>query len=112
MYVHRAVLLAWGPPIPTGKHQVNHKNGNRKDPRLENLEWVTHQENHKHRVAVMRSGCGSSQGMAKLTEAKVAKIKEMLVGGFTGRSIAKTFGVHYATISDIKVNKCWRHVPW
>ena len=46
--VHHAVLEAWVGPQPKG-YECDHLNGNSLDNRVENLEWVTHQENMRRR---------------------------------------------------------------
>jgi len=47
MYVHRLVALAFI-ENRDGKPVVNHKNGNPKDNRIQNLEWSTYSENIMH----------------------------------------------------------------
>jgi hypothetical protein len=46
--VHRMVAIAYISPPPFEGAQVNHKNKDRTDNRVENLEWMTPSENSKH----------------------------------------------------------------
>ena len=58
--VHRLVWEAFNGPI-AGRLEVNHKNLDRADNRLENLELLTHQENVKHAFDIYRQDPNSRQ---------------------------------------------------
>lgn len=58
--VHRLVWEAFNGPI-AGRLEVNHKNLDRADNRLENLELMTHQQNVKHAFDIYRQDPNSRQ---------------------------------------------------
>ena len=51
--LHKLILTTFIGDPPTSKHQVNHKNGNKRDNHIDNLEWVTCLENVRHAIDVL-----------------------------------------------------------
>ena len=52
MFIHRIVALTFLGAPPTPKHQVNHKDGNKTNNHISNLEWATVSENILHAFAL------------------------------------------------------------
>lgn len=76
-YVHRLVAEAWIGPIPEN-HEVNHRDGNKKNNEADNLEIVTHKENIKHSIdAGLKTGEQISKAIKGIpkTEEHKAKMK-------------------------------------
>jgi hypothetical protein len=81
---HGLVAMLWLPPKPTPKHELNHKDMDKRNNHWSNLEWVTHSQNmiharaHKHWTPDMykkRSFLVSDQTKHKMS---VAKYKPVL----------------------------------
>ena len=102
IHVHRLVAQAFIGPPPPGK-QVNHKDGDRANPRVENLEYVTPSENARHSLDVLcrQLPYGTDHWNARLSEANIRKIFELSADGLDGVQIGKIFGVVSHTITRI-----------
>jgi len=89
---------------PDGLPQVNHKNGNKLDNSVENLEWCSAQQNKAHAVktglfsTVGLEKAALSGGRAALLQSDVNCIKEMRARGISNRQIAKQCGYGRSTI--------------
>lgn len=51
-YAHRLVAIAYIPNSDINKTQINHIDGNKKNNNVDNLEWVTPQENSQHSLGL------------------------------------------------------------
>lgn len=114
-YVHRIVAKAFHGPPPTTKHEVNHINGNTKDNRVDNLEWVTRSENNYHSYTALgrkaSPSVGEKQWNSKLTEDKVREIRRLwATNEYLQRELADMFGVLQTTISRIVLYQSWKHI--
>lgn len=106
--VNRVIGIAFL-PNPENHPEVNHKNGNKADNSVENLEWAgrSEQEKHAHRTG-LKASRGSSNANAKLTAQDVLRIREAPEANLA--EIAMSLNVSRKTINDIRARKTWRHI--
>ncbi len=110
--VHILVLSTFKGEPPTSKHECHHINNNRKDNRIENLEWITKKENHWHKFHTHGfSQKGEKNHCAKLTDNQAIQIREIYKSGnILMGNLAKQFNVSRTTIWDIVHLKRFSHI--
>jgi len=97
--VHRLVATAFLGPCPAG-YDVNHKDGDKTNAALANLEYLTRSENIEHSYRVLGQ-------TSKLQKEQVLEIVRRHKGGETGRALAACFGVTAAQVSQIISGRQW-----
>ena len=108
-FIHRLVAEVFLQK-PIDKDFVNHKDGNKLNNSVENLEWVTKSENdlHSFRNDLRKSRKGENHHNSILKEDDVREIKNLLSKGFNCTYISELYSVHRKTINDIKLGKTWK----
>lgn len=110
--VANLMLEAFVGPKPFPKAVARHLDDNSLNDVLGNLAWGTHVDNVADAVRNERRHPprGEDVPSARLTEADVLAIRAAVGVGATQRAVAKLYGVHFATISDIVARRTWRHI--
>ena len=104
---HRLVAKAFI-PNPNNLPEVNHKNGNKEDNSVYNLEWVTHEQNVKH---AFENGLADERNK-KITDEQIEYIRQHCIKGdkeYGVRAIARKFGLSHTTVKDVLNNKRWKN---
>lgn len=108
LLVHRLVAMNFL-SNPNGYKEINHKDCNRLNNRVDNLEWCDRFYNIKY---AFEKGKASNKGVrnsnSKLNEDDIKAIKALNnTGKFYNTDIARLFKVSSSTIDMIISNKTW-----
>ena len=108
LYVHRLVAETFIPNTEN-KPQVNHKDGNKLNNSVHNLEWATQNENMKHAYdSKLKYGLsGENNPTSKLREDDVRFIRE---SNLKNVELSKMFNVSKSNITSIIKRKVWKHI--
>ena len=109
-YLHKLLALTFI-PNPKDKKHANHKDGNKRNNRLSNLEWATKSEDAQHARDTGLVPTGVNHPRAKLTEQDVACIRyDIETSNQSMSEIGRKYGVHAKTVCNIRDGKIWTRV--
>jgi len=91
---------------------VNHKDGDKLNNSLGNLEWCSYSYNYMH---AMKAGMitplkGEDSGRAKLSEKEVIEIRDKFREGMKQKELSKIYSTPLPTIKDITRGRSWAHL--
>lgn len=109
---HRLVMICFNKVPNYEKLQVNHKDGNKLNNKLDNLEWCTNQENRIHAVklGLAASLKGEDNPASKLLESQVLDIIQDLLHHIPYGEICKKYNCSKSTIGAIKNKRNWKYL--
>lgn len=104
--VHRIIWYVYGDSPLSTELVINHKDGNKLNNCINNLEQVTQTENaiHKFKVLKMPAVIGNS----KLTKVLADEIRKLHNSGWTYKMLMNKYNVGKTTISYVINNKIWK----
>ena len=110
--VHRVVAKAFLLK-PKGCNVVNHKDGNKLNNNIENLEWTTKRKNIDHAINILgKDNKGEKNGNSKLTEREV-KFLRWIKEKFPilkASEVSKFYQMSDVNICDIWNRKKWKNI--
>lgn len=113
-YLHRLIADHFI-PNPKNKKYVNHKDGDKSNNRVSNLEWCTASENSQHAIdngmykpPIFK---GEDHSRSKITDDTVRSIRALYEGGnYTQTKLSEMYGIGQTHISRIVRGESWSHV--
>lgn len=112
--MHRLLMMIFCPINKDMKKlQVNHKDGDKLNNDLDNLEWCTQKENtiHAYVNGLFKPVSGEKHCCATLTEKQVREICDLLISRkYTNVEIAKMMNTTKSIVNSISERKAWKDI--
>ena len=111
VFLHRLIAIQFI-PNPRNLPVVNHKDGNKKNNSIYNLEWCTEEYNHRHALETgLLRVKGEDNPRAKLTVEQVQEIYKFYFDRkYNKKQISRLFNVSDALIGEIVRGVRWSEV--
>lgn len=110
--IHKLMTLSF---IPNNENLpiINHKDGNKLNNHVDNLEWCTYKHNARHciEMGLRNTAFGTRMPNSILTDDDIPKIFELKKKGLINKDIASQFDIDISAVSRILNRKSWKHVP-
>ena len=97
-------------PNPEHKPEVNHKDGNKRNDCVTNLEWATRRENAIHAARTGLFAIGERHWKAKFTENDIRNMLRRLESGESQGSVARRYKTAQPYVSRIWKGTAWGHL--
>ena len=101
--IHTLVARAFLPPKPEWAQTVNHKDGNKNNNCVDNLEWMTYKDNNKHaRKNLLNKQHGERCNLTKFSDDAIDAVRILARSDrFTYSELAELFNMSESHVSEI-----------
>ncbi len=110
--IHRMVAEAYI-PNPRNCNNVNHKDGNKLNNSVDNLEWCTYSENHRHayRTGIRQSSPIQRNSVRKLRYNEALDIRKLYSqGSVTHETLSEQYGICRRGIGKLISNQTYKEI--
>lgn len=111
LYVHRLMAKAFI-PNPENKPHINHKDGNKNNNSLSNLEWCTPSENNQHAIDNGLRGYnkGCDHAFSVFSKEEVLNIRKLFKSGLRIADITRLYNKDRNSINRIAKGLSYQNV--
>lgn len=105
LQIHRIIWYVYGSSPLSETLVLNHKDGNKQNNCIDNLEQVTIGENNLHRFKVLKYP--GVIGYSKITKEIADEMRKLYNEGWTYKMLMNKYSVSKTTVSYVINNKIW-----